>query len=131
MKTKNLLRVVAIFVITALSLSFFSACEEKEENPLIGEWVSTTENYAYGETIVFTSDGKIEKWAGLTYNPVDSSYAPAQYKVSNNTIDITKGGQTLSFKYSINNSNLTIYRLGYSFTILAVEWQNVTFKKVK
>lgn len=65
MKTKNLLRVVAIFVITALSLSFFSACEEKEENPLIGEWVSTTENYAYGETIVFTSDGKIKNGLDL------------------------------------------------------------------
>ncbi len=32
MKTKNLLRVVAIFVITALGLSFFSACEEKEND---------------------------------------------------------------------------------------------------
>jgi heat shock protein HslJ len=48
MKTKNLLRVVAIFVITALSLTFFSACEEKEDvntktnaksNPLVNtEW---------------------------------------------------------------------------------------------
>ena len=62
MKTKNLLRVFAIVVITALSLTFFSACEDKEENPLIGEWVSITENYAYGETIVFTSDGKIESF---------------------------------------------------------------------
>jgi hypothetical protein len=131
MKTPNLLRVVAIVVITALSLTFFSACEDKEENPLIGEWVSITENYAYGDTIVFTSDGKIEKWAGLTYNPVDSSYTPAKYKVSNSTIDITKGGQTLSFKYSINNSDLTIYRLGYAFTLLAIERQNITFKRIK
>ena len=52
-------------------------------------------------------------------------------KVSNSTIDITKGGQTLSFKYSINNSDLTIYRLGYAFTLLAIERQNITFKRIK
>ena len=120
-----------IAVVALLSMSFFSACEEKEDNPLIGEWVSITERHAYGDTIVFTSDGKIEKWKELTYNVTDSTYTPAQYKVSDDIIDITQGGYTLSFKYSINNSNLTIYRLRFAFTILAVEREDITFKKIK
>lgn len=120
-----------IAVVALLSMSFFSACEEKDENPLIGEWVSITERHAYGDTIVFTSDGKIEKWKELTYNVTDSTYTPAKYKFSDDIIDITKGGYTLSFKYSINNSNLTIYRLRFAFTILALEKQDITFKKIK
>jgi len=121
----------ALAVIIVLSIGFFSACEEKEDNPLIGEWVSITERHAYGDTIVFTSDGKIEKWKELTYNVTDSTYTPAKYKFSEDIIDITQGGYTLSFKYSINNSNLTIYRLRFAFTILALEKQDITFKKIK
>ena len=120
-----------IAVVALLSIGFFSACEEKDENPLIGEWVSISERHAYGDTIVFTSDGKIEKWKALTYNVTDSTYTRAKYKISDDTIDITKGKDTLSFKYSINNSNLTIYRLGFAFTILAVEREDITFKKIK
>lgn len=131
MKTQNLIRVIAIVVISNLSLVFLSACEEKEENPLIGEWISISERHAYGDTIVFTSDGKIEKWKELTYNVTDSTYTPAKYKFSDDIIDITKGNYTLSFKYSINNSNLTIYRLGFAFTLLAVEREDITFKKIK
>lgn len=120
-----------IAVVALLSMSFFSACEEKDENPLIGEWVSITERHAYGDTIVFTSDGKIEKWKELTYNVTDSTYTPANYKFSEDIIDISKGDNTLSFKYSIDNSNLTIYRLRFAFTILALEKQDITFKKIK
>ena len=98
---------------------------------MIGEWVSITERHAYGDTIVFTSDGKIEKWKELTYNVTDSTYTPANYKFSEDIIDITKGDNTLSFKYSIDNSNLTIYRLRFAFTILALEKQDITFKKIK
>ncbi len=127
LKTLSILLVVAV-----ISISFFSACEEKEENPLIGEWISITERCAYGDTIVFTPDGKIEKWKELTYNVTDSTYTPAKYNISNDTIDITKWNTTtLSFKYSINNSNLTIYRLRYAFTLLAVERVDITFKKIK
>ncbi len=132
MKTKFLnLSAVVIVVAALLSIGFFSACEEKEDNPLIGEWVSITERHAYGDTIVFTSDGKIEKWKELTYNVTDSTYTPAKYKFSEDIIDITKGDNTLSFKYSIDNSNLTIYRLRFAFTILALEKQDITFKKIK
>ena len=120
---------LAIFIV--LSIGFFSACEEKDENPLIGEWVSISERHAYGDTIVFTPDGKIEKWKELTYNVTDSTYTPAKYKFSDDIIDITKGDNTLSFKYSIDNSNLTVYRLGFAFTILAVEREDITFKKIK
>jgi hypothetical protein len=121
----------ALAIIIVLSIGFFSACEEKDENPLIGEWVSITERHAYGDTIVFTSDGKIEKWKELTYNVTDSTYTRAKYKFSEDIIDITKGDNTLSFKYSIDNSNLTIYRLRFAFTILALEKQDITFKKIK
>jgi len=132
MKSKFLkLSAFAIVVVAILSLGLFFSCEEKEESSLIGEWISITENYAYGDTIVFTSDGKIEKWKELTYNVTDSTYTPAKYKFSDDIIDITKGGYTLSFKYSINNSNLTIYRLRFAFTILALEKQDITFKKIK
>ena len=125
------LSAIAIVVVAILSIGFLPACEDKEENPLIGEWISISERHAYGDTIVFTSDGKIEKWKELTYNVTDSTYTPAKYKFSDDIIDITKGNYTLSFKYSINNSNLTIYRLGFAFTLLAVEREDITFKKIK
>ena len=132
MKAINLkLGAITIMIIAILSICLFSGCKDTEEDLLIGEWVSITEDYNYGDTIVFTSDGKIQKWKDLTYNPYDSTNNNVRYEVSNDSISITKNGYSRSFQYSINNSNLTINSLGFAFTLLALAPKDIKFKSIK
>lgn len=123
------LSVFAILLVAAISIGFFSSCDDEDDNSLVGEWVSITEDYNYGDTILFTKYGKIEKWKDFAYT--DSTFHTPTYTVSDNKINITWGGITESFTYSIDNSNLTIYSFGFCFTDLAVVRPNVTFKKIK
>jgi hypothetical protein len=124
---KTVLQTAAILLILA---GMVSCGKEKDvRQTIVGIWVKeTTYVDGTGDTIIFTNDYQVEKY----FKDYENSY---KYKLKDDTIVISVNNSDdfvveESFKYSINGNKLTIFRFTYPFSLVAIEREDLIFRKI-